>query len=134
MPSAHSTLRTRQSALAIAVAPIASTGSPLSHLSGAAARNGSSVQPLSPFTFVNTTAAKNSAASLESPIQLGLRRLSAPGRTISEDPLFPWLHTRSQWPFRSTTPNGNAVNSLSKILGELQNDFPHNKKLFYVCA
>jgi hypothetical protein len=103
MPSAYSTLRVVRLALATAVAPIASTGSVPNHLSGAVAGDGSSMQPLLSFTVVNTTTAKSSTASLESPIQFGFRRLSASGRTISEVPLVPWVHARPQWPFRSAT-------------------------------
>lgn len=102
MPSAHSILRAVRLALATAVAPIASTGSALSHLSGAVTGNGSSMQPLLSFTVVNTTTAKSSTASLESPIQLGFRGLGAPGRTISEIPLAPCVHARSQWPCSAT--------------------------------
>jgi hypothetical protein len=100
MPSAYSRLRVVTSALATAVAPIASTGSPLSHLSGAVAGNGSSLQSLSSFIIVNTTAAKN-FASLDSPIQFASTQACACGRTISEIPLLPWIHTRSQWLSRS---------------------------------
>lgn len=103
MPSAYSTLRAVRLALATAVAPVASTGSVPSYLSGAVAGNGSSMQALLSFTVVNTTTAKSSTASLESPIQLKFRGLNASARTISETPLVPWIHTWSQWPFRFAT-------------------------------
>jgi hypothetical protein len=77
MPSAYSTLRIVRLALATAVAPIASTGSLLSHgfQSGAATGNGSSMQPLLPFTVVNTTQSNNNA-SLDNPGLLKFRGLT----------------------------------------------------------
>ena len=100
MPSAYSTLRIVRLALATAVAPIASTGSLLSHgfQSRAATGNGSSMQPLLSFTVVNTTQ-RNNNASLDNPGLLKFRGLNAFSRTISEVPLASWVHTRSQWPF-----------------------------------
>jgi hypothetical protein len=82
MPSACSTLRVVRPALATAVAPIASAGSALSHPSGAATGNGSSMQSLLSFTVVNTTTAKSSTATLDSPIQPGFGGL-VPSAEIS---------------------------------------------------
>jgi hypothetical protein len=90
------------------------------------------MQSLSSFMIVNTTAAKN-FASLDSPIQFASTQACACGRTISEIPLLPWVHTRSQVAFSFRGTNKNAVKSLSKKSGAI-NDFPHNKKLFYICA